>query len=494
MAVTEILAVGAALLVLYRLVLDTVGVEGLGVWSLVLALAFVAQVTDLGVAGGVVKFVSKYLARERHDVVSRVIQTAAISKGVLAGAVLLLAYPLMDPVLGALLPPEEHRLSLTILPQVLFSFWLMSMASVFQAGLEGFQRIDLRSAIVIGTSFLNLVLALALLPRMGLPGLAYARIAQTAALLLLTWLWLRRCLPSLPAVPREWNRATLREILGYGVNFQVISIVTVLVEPMAKALLAKFGSVAMLGYFEMAGRMVYQFRSLIVAANQVVVPAIADLQEKNEALIAHLYRNSYRVVFYITVPSFPFLIALTPLISEIWIGHYESFFVYTATILCIAWAINTLSGPAYFAGLGTGRLRLNVVSHVMMGITNLVFGAVLGFLLGGVGVVAGFALALGTGSLLVPIVYHVQHDIKLSDLAPRESMLLSFLSVAGALTAVSLYATLRDDWTFAATATLVVLVFGTFVFLPAWRHPVRRQLVKILVDLRQPGSTDAPAS
>src|SRR4030066_1313189 len=140
-----------------------------------------------------------------------------------------------------------------------------------------------------------------------------------------------------------------KRIIFYGINFQVISIAVMLSDPVTKALLSKFGNLSMVGFYEMASRMVLQFRAIIVSANQVVVPTIADMTENAPEKIRAFYLRSYDLLFYLALPLFSLLIICAPIISEIWIGYYERVFVFSAILLSIGWFLNTLAVPAYFA-------------------------------------------------------------------------------------------------------------------------------------------------
>jgi O-antigen/teichoic acid export membrane protein len=55
-----------------------------------------------------------------------------------------------------------------------------------------------------------------------------------------------------------------------------VSISQLLYEPTTKILLSKYGGLGILGNYEMASRLVNQVRALIVNANQVVIPIIAE--------------------------------------------------------------------------------------------------------------------------------------------------------------------------------------------------------------------------
>ena len=94
-SVVQIIVISGILFVLYKFLLNTIGVEQLGIWSLVLATAAVTQIANFGFSGSVVKFVAKYIARRESRNVSGVIQTAAVSVSVFVGFVLLVGYPII---------------------------------------------------------------------------------------------------------------------------------------------------------------------------------------------------------------------------------------------------------------------------------------------------------------------------------------------------------------------------------------------------------------
>ena len=93
MSIVQIILVSGVFFFLYRFLLKTIGVEQLGIWSLVLATTSITQVVNFGLSGSVVKFVAKYAARGEDRNISAVIQTAAISLGLITGFLLLAGFP-----------------------------------------------------------------------------------------------------------------------------------------------------------------------------------------------------------------------------------------------------------------------------------------------------------------------------------------------------------------------------------------------------------------
>ncbi len=482
MSLVQIVVVSAVLFILYRFLLNTIGVEQLGIWSLVLATTAVTQIGNLGLSGSVVKFVAKYIARGESESVSSVIQTAALSVGIFVGFVLLAGYPVAQWVLRLVVSDEFLPLALAILPYALLALWVMVITSIFQAGLDGYQRIDMRSYLLIGGAIIHLLLCFVLAPTYGLIGVAYARVIQNTAILLSTWVLLKKHLPSLPIFPSKWSKNIFKEIIGYGINFQLISVTSIFYDPITKALLSKFGGLSMLGYYEMASKMVQQFRALIVSANQVIVPTIADLKERTPERVQSIYLTSYQLLFYLALPLYSLIVVCTPIISELWIGHYERLFVVFGVLLSIGWFLNTLVGPAYFTNLGIGELRWNVFGHMTIALLNVGFGLLLGTLYGGMGVVIAWVFSLTFGSSVIFLSYHVRHEIPFLELVPKASRRILAACLIGILATTVIQRGFNYKIHTIALDTIILLSFSVIVFVPFWLHPMRKRLMSWVTD------------
>lgn len=476
MSVTQIVVISVVLFVLYKFLLNTIGVAKLGIWSLVLATTSVTQIANFGLSGSVVKFVAKYVARGEDENISGVVQTAALSVAAFGSCVLLIGYPIAKWVLGLVIENEYLPLALSILPYAFLALWSMVITGIFQAGLDGYQRIDLRSLLLMGGAILHLLLCFVFAPIYGLIGVAYARVLVNMLILIGSWLLLKRCLPVLPVFPYRWNKGLFREIIGYGINFQVISITAMLYDPITKALLSKFGGLSMVGYYEMASRMVQQFRALIVSANQVLVPSIADLKEKTPEKIQSVYSSSYQLLFYLALPLYSFIIICTPIISELWIGHYETVFVLFTTLLTIGWFLNTLAGPAYFTYLGVGELRWNVIGHIAIGLLNAGLGFTMGVLFNGIGVVVAWVSSLALGNSIIYLSYHIKYRIPLIELLPKASRIITIVCLVGILSAFIIRQQFNHNCNTLILNIMILLSFSIIVFVPIWFHPMRKRL------------------
>ncbi len=378
----------------------------------------------MGLTGSVVKFVARYHALKDEKKAAEVVQTAALSIAVVMAVLIIAVYPLLDDVLSLAVPAASMPQALSVLPWAVFSLWLGSVGGVFQSGLDGCQRMDIRNILMIVGNVLFLGAALWLVPHYGLVGLAVGQAAQGLLLVVAGWLMLRRQLNTLPWFPIHWSKAKFKVMFGYSVNFQISSIAILFFESITKLLMSRYGGLFSAGYYEMASQLVIKLRAVIISATQVLVPAVAELHESAPEKVRDLYLKAYRMVFFVAVPYYAAILISLPVVSAYWIGCIEAQFLLYGAILVVGWGLNNLISPAYFLNLGTGDLKWNTISHVLMAILNVLLGLILGHMLGGLGVAISAMSTLIITSALVIYHLHKHYRIPLRNIIPPEHYLL----------------------------------------------------------------------
>ena len=477
--IAQTLGNAVLLFFLYRFLIRSIGVDRLGIWSLVLATTSVITLANQGFSTSIVKFVAKYAARESAEEVAAVLQTAVISAVIGVGLVSAGLYPIARWILHLVLPATRLAEAQAILPLAIVSLGIMILEGVLQAGLAGHQLITVCNYLDLGGGLSYLALAIAFVPAHGLLGLAYAQATQGVALLAITWWLLRRRVPALPLLPRRWNRALFRELGGYGVHFQLITSAQALREPVTKALIARFGGLAMTAFYDLAARWVFTLRELAVQANQVLIPTVSHFQESDPKLIPLVYRKSYRLIFFLAVPTFACAAVLGPVVSRVWIGRYEAAFVEFVAILAAGWLANVLANPAYTVDLGTGALKWVSVGCAAAAVLNAGLGLMAGKLFGALGVVAATAISQTVGYGIVVVAYHVENHTSFRLLLPTESRGLLLASLGGALILLPVLCSTdaRHSATFGTAAAGAAALMVALLKL-MWVHPMRRELFR----------------
>ncbi len=415
---------------LYKYLLDSLGVKLLGVWSLILSFSSIANMANLGLTSGLVKFVAEYIAENNTQKIGKLILTSLISLAVLFAFVCLALLLGGRYFLHFFIEKQFLTIAFTILPWSLASLSISAVSGVFTSVLEGYQKNYLRNFIYVFSGILMFGTTLLLTPEYGLEGVAMAQLIQAFFVMLSAAFLVIKISPSNRITGWKWCSATFKEIFNYGYKFQAVSICQLLYEPTTKLLLSKFGGLTLLGHYEMASRLINQFRALLINANQVVIPVVAETAKTKSKEDSKLfYINMSRIMALFTIPMTTALIVLTPFISVIWIGENSLNFCFSMYVLAISSMFNILCGPSYFSSLGEGRLSLLVVVHALMAILNLALGFLLGLFLGGYGNILGWGSALIIGSIVLVVNYNKTKNTNLKEIYGKNENALVLISL-----------------------------------------------------------------
>lgn len=411
-SVFQVLVVGLVYLFLYKYLINQLGVEQLGVWSIILATSSVANLANFGISSGLIKFIADYNSKNKHNDIPKLIFTAFISIVFFFGFVIFILFLLSKLFLSRIIEPKYISLAFDVLPYSLLCLFINSLGGIFTSSLEGFQKNYIKNYLMILSSFTLLFLSYYFIPIYSLKGVAFAQVIQAFILLVGSFLTLKFHFHFKIFNKWNWDSMIFKELINYGLKFQAISISQMLYEPITKGLISKFGGLALLGYYEMASRLVNQVRALIVNANQVMIPVVAHTVNTNKEDVNLLYEKTMSIIIFVNIILMTILLVFTPIISVVWIGFYESTFVFSMFILSVSMFVNIFVGPAYFSSLGEGKLNTILKAQLLIGILNFILGFSFGFYFGGLGVIVSWAVSVGIGSYY--LIYKYQKKKKIS--------------------------------------------------------------------------------
>lgn len=430
-AVVEVLLSALILFLLYKIVAQRLGVEDLGVWSLVMATTSLGRLADIGSAAGLSRYVAAARAKNEQELAVAYAETAVLTNLVLYLAIAVIIWAPAHYGLSLMTTGTSLLKARILLPYALLSFVLMNVTAATTGALVGQQRSDQRSMVTIAGLVVQCTVALYFVPRAGLPALAWAQTAQFFLLATISWVlflknqsgrWTLR-------FPLHWRKQAFVELFGFGMKLQAVSIISFLYEPTVKFLLSALGGLATLGFYEMALRIVMQVRQLIALPIQPLTPGFAHLQECEPEEVGPLYRKAMAMTVATGLPLLAGVAAASPLISWLWIGQVELIFVALTALLALGWFANLLSAPAFLLGMGLGYLRGNFCGWVLTMTGTVVMSFIGGHLFGSLGVIIPALTMLAAGSLLTMVMNcKMAHIPPLPQLADFRALLDEALS------------------------------------------------------------------
>ncbi|WP_294304065.1 oligosaccharide flippase family protein [uncultured Chryseobacterium sp.] len=462
-AVVQVVFTALLYFFLYKYLIKNIGVEQLGIWSLILSFSSIANLANLGLTSGLVKFVAEYLTAQDKTKLGKLIFTSVLSMTILFIVLSLIILLGAEFFLKFIIDKKFLQTALEILPYSLASLCINAVGGVFTSVLEGHQKNYIRNFIYIFSGIVMFGGVVLWTPKLHLEGVALAQLMQSVFILLTALIFVLRINPDNKIRHWKWSSESFKELFNYGYKFQVVSISQLLYEPATKLLLSKYGGLVLLGHYEMATKAVNQFRALLTNANQVVVPVVAEKAKvQGTSFLQNFYIKMNKVLLLFNLPFSTILLVATPYISLLWIGQLNYDFIFSMFLLIVSNFINIMCGPAYFSSLGEGRLNILVIVHVAMAIINIVLGLLLGVLIGGYGIIAAWAIALAIGSICVVANYNKSLHVGFFDLFRTDERNLLWVSLIIILINLGAYYFISAD---KITIKIAVSIFSLFLYL-----------------------------
>ncbi len=484
--------IGAVLMFeLYRVLIRELGVEQIGAWALLVTSSSLIRLAECGMSGGVSRFVARDLgAGEPQQALARVI-VAVIFLFTSVGLAALLS---LAPIRWVLTATVHNQVLLedvlTLLPWTLAACWLTSLVSALSAALDGNQRTDMRAYAMLSGSALQLLLVYLWVPEQGLQALGPIQLIFPLLQFVLLLGFLLKIMPGIQHFNLDCARQYFVEMLRYGWGIQATAVGQLLFEPAVRWLLSTFSGLAITGYYELANKAVAQFRQIMAAAYQMLVPFLATRMGASGAshdLMQAAYRQTFRFLLLTSVPYFALLGCALPYMLTLWLGEYSETFVWIGLICLSGWFVNMLAVPSFMLYVAAGQFRWLIATQVTIGALNIVFGLLGGALFGGLGVAAGAMLALALGSLVVVVQFHREYGVILKNVLPDCWKLLFSLS----LISVVFFAVMALRWQGAGAISLplgiLFLATAAALFWIVWCDPVRANITTRMFQRELPG-------
>ena len=401
---------------LYKYIIQTIGLEKLGLWSLILSVTSLASIGNFGFTGSLVKFSAELSIKEEYKKINAILNSSIIGVSLILAILLVIIFLFGYHFIGYLVDEKWISTSQDLLFYALISLFINIIAGLYFSILEGLNMAYFKSISFMSATIIYMVIAIIFINKYDIIGLAYAQVLQALVFLILGILFSKIKVQEFSVFYFKWHKDLMKKVFNYGISFQAIGLTKMLYDPITKAVLSKYGSLDFVAIFEMASKLVIQVRSISAAIIQNVVPKIVKL---NTTFGTEKLLDAYKIINNINLllifSSLVLLIPFSNVISIFLLGKSDSNFIIVLISLCLGWIINSLNIPSYMINLGTGKLKWNVISHLVIGILNLVFCVLIGYFFNnGLYIIFSWILALIIGSSIIIIEYHKRNGILLN--------------------------------------------------------------------------------
>lgn len=462
----------------YKIGINELGIGAMGAWGLTVSVISLIKLFDFGISGALIKTTASLLAKGQKLYAFSVIRASLASVIIYASIAGSFFYSISDYVLENMLDSELINLVEPFVGIIVVQMILACVSVSFLACLDGINRIDLRAKLSILAAISTMICAYFAIPRLGLQGLVYTQVLQVTILILGSLVVLGRVVGF--SVIGRLKFTENSGLYTYGMKFQLGNICSLLSEALIKLMIARFGSVSEIPYYDMARKFTDQLRVMFAAAGGPIVPIVASINGGKESAADVIYTRATELLMYFAFPAYTALILLAPFLEIILFGTLNGTLVSFIIILSISSIISVASIPPFVIALGEGTLRWNTISYLVYLLVVLFLAWPLSSHYGSLGSVMGISIATVLSSLCILVPFTAARSTNLiATLTNKNHKLIFSCSM---LIFLSCMFVIMGFLKAPLSNPLYFSMMGAF-FLPIyfmWRSPLRSDLISAL--------------
>ncbi|MDH5543548.1 MAG: oligosaccharide flippase family protein [Nitrospinota bacterium] len=400
----ETLLTHPVILILTGYMINRLGQDVYGIISFVSIFSVIgyASLLDFGIQGGLVVYISEYLAEGKTEKIGRLASSALMFfAGIGSFLFLLVAYISASEALYIFKFNKEYeepvRLFLLLgAAQLFFQFPGLLVSSFF----EGYQRYDiLKGGSALYKLFSYGLIFLVVFMEYDYIYIAWALLA-TSILHFIAMLAMTRHLPGLKLGISLWDFDELKKVFNLSKKLFVFRLAGLVFNQTDKILISLFLGIALLTDYEVIIRFTSIVFAFLAFLNSAVVPAASELSSNSDtARLKELFFAGTRYSIILTIALVTPIVAFAKPIISFWVGAeyliltpYMQFFTMHMLVSAVSgFGVTMLVGMKkvdHVMGVAAAAMAINLLVSLSLikvfGIYGLLLGTVAGFFLSAV--------------------------------------------------------------------------------------------------------------
>lgn len=401
-----------SLFTVYKRLLNDLGIDIFGIWSLILTFNVFYPVFFMGLIGTLQRFLPEYKSLNEEIKSLKLIRTAFTLVFSISGSGLIALY-FFYPLLLSTISNEKLYNILMLSKETCFLYiFCTSITLVLYSIIEGNNLGYLKNIILSIQSLFLLSGAILLETKFDFEDTAslfmYSSILTFVLSIIVLWLFFK----IKPLQLFGFNYHILKSTKLYHHNYLKSNIYGLLLEPVNKVLLLIFAGPGCVAVYEMASKFVLQARTLLVAVVLSIMPYITKLSIKSPEKIILIYKILFKINFQLSSLTFFFITLILPYLSLYWFKDLNPDFLNVSYLLIIGWFINNLGLPAFAINAATNGIVHNTRVSLIILVVNLLLGIIFGFSGLKLLSVLSWILALVVGGILSIVDYNKKNSIE----------------------------------------------------------------------------------
>lgn len=451
----------ATRLITVPMVIKYLGLDGYGIWSIIMVTAAYMRFGSAGIKSAYQKYVAEATGNGNFEKASKLISTGsalmlALSAVGLTPVVIFSRYLARAAgVPSQFLAPAASSISLLAL-----IILVSNVGAGYEAIVTGAQRFDLvRTINIIAT--IGEAVAIVVLLHFGRGLLAMSAVMATSEISYIFYCMVisRRILPQIQIAPKFVTRTVLRDFVTFGGSYQLVAIQEVIYGAILPVAVLKFFGATAAGAFALVGRLV---QAALMPQEALLLPILSGssmvfasgLAEQMKVLV----RKAFKTTFGLSILPLAIICAAGTTILYAWTGQADPSFHVFLWLMSLSGLFKALSLLQLVLYRASGKSLMDNIRQTIRIVILLVIG-LLGKHLGLMGILGGLAFAELSGMVFMFFTLtHAFHWFKSRILLP-DALKMTAAAIATALLSL-LVVYLPVPWLAGERAVALVRVCG----------------------------------
>jgi O-antigen/teichoic acid export membrane protein len=346
-----------------------IGQEHYGLYMLLMSIAGMMGIVNLGLGEATLRYVSFYYAKNDIKGINRVVGSTLLVymiMGLLSGVFLFFFSGYITDWLS--ISYEDRELSVSIIKLTAFNFALSFIIGVYSSIPQAILRFDISSKIAIIQNIFQVTgTVVYLLLGYGLYYIVLWGVVSALFTQIINMIVARKLLPGLTLLP-VITKDGLKEVFSYGIFSSLNGIISMLSAHIDRILLAAFVNPTAVAALSVPRQILDKGGSFVQSASSVLFPKISTMTDLKE--IRKVFHISSWVMLTFTMAIFAPGIVMFPKFLSTWINpEFAMTSGYIAQLLSAAYAFRGISEPYFGVLKGTNNIKKLTI---ILSFTNLI--------------------------------------------------------------------------------------------------------------------------
>jgi O-antigen/teichoic acid export membrane protein len=350
------------------IVIGYLGLDGYGIWSIIMTTAGCMRFGSAGVKSAYQKYVAEATGSGDFLKASRLLSTGSAAMLVLSvvGLVPLAAF---SDSLARLIGVSDHFVdgaagSISVLALIMV---LSNVGAVYEAIVMGGHRVDLTRKFMTACAILEAIaVVISLYLGFGLLAMSAIMALSEMVYLLCCYVASRRVLPAIKIASAHVSRGVLRDLFAYAGSYQVVGMLEVLYVAILPVTILKWFGADAAGVFAVVNRLV---TAAVLPQEAFLFPILSGASQVHASgsvdRMLTLLTKSFKATLAGAMLPLAFIASHGPLILLAWTGQSSPDFRMAFWLICIAALFKALSLLALVLYRASGRTRMDNIRQIL---------------------------------------------------------------------------------------------------------------------------------